>query len=177
MISKYSHKGLTWVDLESPSEEELSHTVDLHSIPSYIHEKINRNDKENKIEEKDDFLFATLNVPRITDEVNIDNAITFIMNDNFVLTIHEHPIQAFDTFGKEMELDILVAEESKIKNNHLLFAHLLKNLYLHSEKQLVESNNKINLFKKQIIQNGKKIKWFAVLAIILFITTIIFIWL
>lgn len=175
MISKYSHKGLTWVDLESPSEEELSHIVDLHSIPVSIHEEIKSDIRENKIEEIDDFLFTILNVPQILNGANTNNPIIFIMSDSLVLTIHDNPIQAFNAFGKEMEQDILIAENSKIKTNHLLFAHLLKNLYLHSEKQLVESNSKINHFKKQIIQNGKKIKWFAFLATILFITTIIFI--
>ena len=28
MISKYTYKGLTWIDLESPTEEELTHVVD-----------------------------------------------------------------------------------------------------------------------------------------------------
>ena len=28
MISKYTYKGLTWIDLESPTDEELSYVVD-----------------------------------------------------------------------------------------------------------------------------------------------------
>ena len=31
MISKYTYKDLTWVDLESPTEKELEHMVDLKS--------------------------------------------------------------------------------------------------------------------------------------------------
>jgi Mg2+ and Co2+ transporter CorA len=175
MISKYSHKGLMWIDLESPSDEELSHIVDLHSIPSYIHENIKANTNENKIETKDDFLFMILNVPKVLGKEIIDNKIIFATNDNLVLTVHDNPIKAFNNFGKEMELDILVEANSKIKNNSLLFAHLLKNLYLHSETQLVESDSRVNFFKKQITKNKKKIKLYTILATILLITTIIFI--
>ena len=40
MISKYSHKKLNWVDIESPKEEELLHVIEQYSVLSVIKEKI-----------------------------------------------------------------------------------------------------------------------------------------
>jgi Mg2+ and Co2+ transporter CorA len=164
MISKYSHKELNWVDLESPSKEETSHIVEQLSIPSYIVEKINKKTKEDIIDIDDSFIFAS-----------ISNELIFVVNDNYILTIHSKPIQAFDKFGKEMELDIIVEENSKINNNKLLFAYLLKNLYLDLQNQSIINNTQIRDLEKQIIIKSKKLKLFIFLSIILLVATIIFI--
>lgn len=165
MISKYSHKGLTWIDLKSPSEEEISHVIEQHSIPAHIQEEIQINTKEDKINIENDFIFARLNISHH----NKTSKIIFIVNDDFVLTIHDNPIISFDKFGKEMELDIIVEEKSKIKTNKLLFAYLLKNLYLNSETQLIASNEKIENLEKKLLQKNKKLKLLMLLFILYFI--------
>jgi hypothetical protein len=164
MISKYSHKGLNWIDLESPSNEEIAHTIELLSIPIYIVEKINNNIKENILDIDENFIFAS-----------IKRELLFIINDNYIITIHTKPIHAFDKFSKEIELDIIVEETSKIINNKLLFAYLLKNLYLNSQDQLLENDIKISNLQNKIIKKSKKLKVLSILSIILLVTLIIFI--
>lgn len=164
MISKYSHKGLSWIDLESGSEEELAHAIEQLYVPSYIQEKIKRGLQQNVIHMDDDFIVA-----------NISDKLTFVVCDKYVLSIHDEPIHAIDKFGKEMELDIIVEDKSQIKNNKLLFAHLLKNLYLGGEKQMVTSKLEIESLKRDLLKNSKKLKLFTILSIIFLVTTIIFI--
>lgn len=175
MISKYSHKGLTWVDLESPSEEEISHIIELHSIPRYIEDEIKINRNEDKISIDDDFIFAFLGIPHALSIEGKNNKVIFVVKNDLVLTIHDNPIHAFDKFGKEMELDIIVEEKSKIKNNNLLFAHILKNLYLNSEIQSVLSELKVKNLENIILQKNKRLKLFTILSILFLVTTIIFI--
>jgi Mg2+ and Co2+ transporter CorA len=164
MISKYSHKGLTWVDLESGSKEELEHAVELLSIPSYIQEKLQINNDVDVVHMDDDFML-----------VNIGNDVIFVVSNSYVLSIHKYPILALDKFGKELELDIVVEEKSKIKNHKLLFAHLLKNLYTESELQIVMGKIENENLKQQIVEKTKKLKLFTILSIIFLVTTIIFI--
>ena len=164
MISKYSHKGLSWIDLESGSEEELDHAIEQLYIPPYIQEKIKRGIKDDAIHMDDDFVVA-----------NISDILTFVVCDKYVLSIHDKPIHAIDKFGKEMELDIIVEDKSQIKNNKLLFAHLLKNLYLGDQTQIVTSKFEIESLKRQLAKNAKKLKLFTILSIIFLVTTIIFI--
>ena len=171
MISKYSHKGLNWVDLKSPSEEEISHIIEQLSIPSHIEGKIKENKKparpsgaggEDIINIDEDFIFISLR-----------GELIFIVNDKFILTIHSHPIQAFDNFSKEMELDIIVEEQSKIKNNKLLFAYLLKNLHLEKELKSITDNFNIRNLEEKIIKKDKKLKLFRFLSMIFLLIIII----
>jgi Mg2+ and Co2+ transporter CorA len=165
MISKYSHKGLNWIDLESLSNEsEIDHIIEQLSIPSHIEEKIKMKEGGEALHIDDDFIV-----------VNIGNKMIFVVCDKYVLSIHDRPIQAFSEFSKEMEQDIIIEEKSKINNNILLFAHLVKNLYLNSEIQAVGKETEIKILKKALIQKSKKLKLFIFLSILLLATTIIFI--
>jgi len=164
MISKYNHKELNWIDLKSPSKEEVDHIIDQLSIPSHIESKIKEKHTEDIIDTEDDFIF-----------ISLKGELSFVVNNKFILTIHSKPIQAFDNFSKEMELDMIIEEKSKIKDNKLLFAYLLKNLYLNTQAELAINNFKIKSLEEKIIQNNKKLKLFTFLSILFLITTIIFI--
>ena len=174
MISKYSHKGLNWVDLESPSESEISHVIEQFSIPPHIQEYIKTKPQNDVIELGYDFTFVSLNVPRADGE---KKDITVIANDNFVVTIHNYPIEAFVQFSKEMEFDIIREETSKIHNNKLLLAYLLKNLHLSKELRLISKDAQIYTLEKKIERDRKRLKRFMFLTMMLVVTTIIFIWL
>lgn len=162
MISKYSHKELTWIDLESPNNEEISHIIELLSVPVYIAEKINNNTKEDILDIDERFIFTSMK-----------GELIFVVNDDYILTIHSKSISAFRKFGKEMELDIIVEEKSKIKNNKLLFAYLIKNLHLSSQDELFLNNIQIKKLKKELMVKNKKLKLFIILSIILLVTIII----
>jgi hypothetical protein len=160
MISKYSHKSLVWTDLESPKEEEISHIIEEYSIPKSIEEEIKNEFKDDIINIDYDFIF-----------IHLENII-FIVNDNFVLTIHPKPIPAFFKFSKELELDIATDEKLKINTHKLLFAYLLKSLYKNQNKDLPKNlpvdNQELQNLKIQLIQKNKKLKLLTSLLIIFF---------
>lgn len=164
MISKYNHKDLNWVDIESPTDGEIEHIIDEYSVPPNIKELLYSKNKADKFEMIYDFIYAS-----------IDNKITFVVCDKFILSIHECPMPAFTTASKELEIDMVSIE--KINSNKVLFAHLLKNLFKNREIELSHSHKQIEKLKHQIIDRNKKIKNRNIYIIILIIISIIFIWL
>lgn len=173
MISKYKHKELHWIDLEEPTTEEVFYVLDEYSIPSFIKEKINLEKIEDEINLDHNIIFASFDFSQISSIKESMSKIIFIACENFIITIHTKPIKALGEFLKEMELDVMTREKEKIKDNKLLFAHLLKSLYVNSHKQLIENEFQIIDFKKQIIKNNKKIKSLTALTIILSIVFVI----
>lgn len=169
MISKYNHKELIWIDLESPSEEEIFHIIEQYSIPLYIKEEIMLKTHEDRINLDNDFIFASLYFPQAEGGENRDNKLIFVVSNSFILTIHNEPMQALNIFSKEMELDIITEEKLKISNNKLLFAYLLKSLYVNSQKQLVMNYIQIKSLKKQLLKKSKKSKlltWLFIISLI-----------
>lgn len=173
MISKYNHKELTWIDLNSPSEEEIFHIIDEYSIPEYIKKEIMQKSTDDKINLDNDYIFASLYFSSMSLDKSISNMLIFVVSDNYILTIHNEPIQALNIFSKEMELDIITDERNKVSNNKLLFAYLLKSLYVNSQKQLALYDTVIKDLREQLGKKGKKLKLFTWLFIISVIAIIL----
>ena len=164
MISKYSHKELVWIDLESPTVDEIEYAVELYPVPLDIKNRLYDKNKEDKFDLNYDFIYAS-----------IENKITFIVCDRFVLSVHQDHMPAFTTFSKELELDMVSIE--KINSNKILFAHLLKNLFKNREVELSHNYKQIEKLRNQILEKNKKIKNRNTYIIILIIISLIFLWL
>jgi len=177
VISKYKHKELAWVDLESPSDEEVAYILEEYNIPLFIKEEILSKPKEDIIRLEQGYIFAYLNLARILSDKSTSNRLIFIANDNFIIVIHDKPIQALGEFSKEMELDIVTEEKFGTNNNKLLFAHLLKSLYVNSQNQLASDEDKIKILEKQILREKKRLKLLIILSFILIGAIILIIWL
>jgi Mg2+ and Co2+ transporter CorA len=171
MISKYNHEGLTWIDLESPSEEELTYIMEECYIPGIIEEEIRAKTEETKIKMYSDFIFTSLYFSQTIYEENrtSNNKIIFVACDNFVLTIHDKPILALSEFLKNIELDSSIKDKLEIRNNQILLACLLKSLYVNTEEQLIVSNVHARNLVKKITQNEHKFKFWRTFSIILLV--------
>lgn len=173
MISKYNHKELTWIDLESPSDEEIFHIVDEYSIPLYIQEEITLRPKEDRINLDNEYIFASLYFSQLSQDDKVQNNLIFVVSNSYILTIHNKPMQTLDIFSKEMELDIITDENNKVSNNKLLFAYLIKSLYVNSQKQLTSNEIKISHLIEQLQKRIKKTKLYKTLFIISLVVIII----
>jgi hypothetical protein len=175
MISKYSHKGLSWIDLESPKEEEITYIFEEYTIPIYIKEDILSGNKDDIIRLDHDFIFAYLNFFNDSLSPHGNEKVIFIICDNYIITIHDNPIKALTLFLKEIELDTFKNEKFNINNNKLLFSYLMKSLFVNSHKQIIQNEIIINNFDSILINKNKKIKklkitLFALLGITILIS-------
>lgn len=173
MISKYSHKGLTWIDLESPKEEEIIYILEEYTIPIFIKDEIFSKPTNDVIRLDHGFIFAYLNFSSDQSEKNDTNKVIFIISDNYIITIHDKPIEALSEFLKEMELDTLKNEKFDINNNKLLFAHLMKSLFVNSQKQILSNTIRINTLKNQLSRKNKQLRSLFLLATFLIIAIIL----
>ena len=164
MISKYNHKDVNWTDLESPKKEEIEHIIEQYPIPSTIKERLLSKQIKDQIDINDDYIY-----------ISVNNNLTLFVNDTLVLSIHNGQGNAMSRLSKELELDMVAGE--KIHNNKILFAHLLKNLHINSQNQLIDKDKEIQIIKKVILKQNKRIKTLNLFIILLIIISVIFIWL
>lgn len=158
MISKYSHNSLKWIDLESPQEEEIFYIIEEYSLPSLIREEIQIREKESRIKTNSGFIFLSLDFPQIInkDDRIINNKISFIISNNFIITIHDKPIRALSEFLNNLEMDTTIPEDLRIHNNGLLFFYLVKSLYVDLKEQLIINKEQMNDLENKVIGNKYK---------------------
>jgi magnesium transporter len=157
MISKYTYKGLTWVDLESPSEDELVHIMEEYGIPVIVGEEMHTQSLQSKVDLYPSFIYLILHFPHIShaDGTNSEQEIDFVVGNNFIITAHYEWNDALHEFSKTFEVDAILEKRMDVDHAGFLFYHLIKTLYTHSRYQLNEVNTSLKEAEEKIF-GGKE---------------------
>jgi magnesium transporter len=148
MISKYTYKGLTWIDLESPTADELTHIMEGYSIPPIVGEEMKNVSFQSKVDLYPNFIYLILHFPEISHNGNksVEKEIDFIVSNNFIITTHYEPIDSLHEFSKTFEVDAILEKRMDVDHAGFLFFHLIKSLYVHTRYQL----NSVNILLKDV---------------------------
>jgi len=148
MISKYTYKNLTWVDLESPTEEEVIHVMEEYSIPVLIGEQLHTQTIQSKVELYPAFIYLILHFPQISRKNNegLEQEIDFIVGKNFIITTHYEFMESIHEFSKTFEVDAILEKNLDVDHAGFLFFNLIKTLYVNSRRQL----HGVNSFMKEV---------------------------
>ena len=152
MISKYTYKGLTWVDLESPTQEELDHIMDEYSIPSLLGEELTDKSLHAKVDVYSNFIYLILNFPKLSTQKTkgVEQEIDFIVGNNFIITVHYEFIDTLYEFAKRLEVELSLEKKIDVDHGGLIFFHIVKTLYMHSREELMGVNSQIKETEKSI---------------------------
>jgi Mg2+ and Co2+ transporter CorA len=148
MISRYTHGNLMWIDLESPTREELLHLSEEHGLPKPVEEELFSKNNGSKIELYEQFIYLTLQFPQ---------QLGFIIGKKFLVTVHHESVNAIQEFVGLFENAELLDYHKKISDTGIMFMELMKKLYDNSSKELNEITQRIpavenNLFAHR--ENG-----------------------
>ena len=157
MLSKYTYKGLTWVDLESPTEEELLHVAEEYGVPKIVAEEMHIKSLQSKVDLYPTFIYLILHFPHISHTAGLssEQEIDFIVGNNFIITTHYEWNDALHEFSKTFEVDAILEKRMDVDHAGFLFYHLIKTLYTHSRYQLSEVNTLLKDTEKKIFEGSE----------------------
>ncbi len=152
MISKYTYKGLVWIDLESPTEEEILHIMEEYSIPILVSEELHNRSPQSRIDLFPNFIYLIMHFPRVSHHRNkgVEQEIDFIVGSKFIITTHYEFIEPLHEFSKTFEVDAILEKRIDIDHAGFLFYHLIKTLYKHSRYELNDMNSLLRETEKNI---------------------------
>lgn len=157
MISKYTYKGLTWIDLESPTEEEVAHVSEEYAIPATVGEDLYFSTVQSKIDLYPTFIYLTLHFPQVSHLTNksIEHEIDFIIGDKFIITTHYEFVESLHEFTKTFEVDAILEKKMETDHAGVLFYHLIRALYTHTRYQLHEVNLQLKEAEAKIFEGAE----------------------
>jgi len=138
MLTKHSHRGLVWVDLESPSQDELRKVAtDYRLNPLVVHELASPTLKP-KVDLYRDYAYLILHFPqgkRGNGQGARDLEVDFVVGKRFLITVRHGGSDVFHLFGKIFDANAALDKERLGAHAGFIFFHLLSNLYgaLHHE--------------------------------------------
>ncbi len=158
MISKYSFNNITWVDLQSPTPEEVSHLVEEFSLPKLMAEEFISETVRSKVDLYKDLIFLVLHFPvnRHLKNFKTEQEIDFVIGKNFLITIHYELINPLHEFSKKFEMDALLDKHNVGNHAGHLFYSVIKELYKNVITELDTINPDLKKIEHNIFEGREK---------------------
>jgi len=139
MTTTHTYRGIVWIDLESPNENEISSLVKRHSLHPLVGEELRSSASLAKIDIYKDYTFIVLTLPIRTRQndsyVVVDREIDFVIGKNFLITSRFQAIEQLEYFAKVFEANEILGKEDitqnagKIEHAGHIFYYMIKRLY------------------------------------------------
>ena len=158
MISRYTHQNLTWIDLESPTREEiltLSDDLDLHPV---IANELLEPSERAKVDVYSNSIYLILHFPvrnKTTghiDEVEVD----FVLMNDTLVTTHYELIDPLHEFGKIFEVGSYLDKGAPGAHAGFLFYAAIRELYKHTLFIVESVEHEIREVEKHIFANEEE---------------------
>src|SRR5258708_34623766 len=111
MLSRHEHKDLVWVDLESPTREEIHAVMDEFHIDPFIGEELLLPSSKPRAEFHQNYVYLILHFPALRhSHKNREQEVDFVIGKQFLITTHYEAIDPIHNFTKVFEVTSAVAE-------------------------------------------------------------------
>lgn len=154
MISKYIYKKLTWIDVESPTREEITHLSEEYGISPLVGEELLNKSVRSKVDLYDNFIYLILHFPKIghSHSKNVEQEIDFIIGKDFIITVHYELVDPLHEFSKFFEVQSTLEKGIQVEHAGFLFFLIAKELYKNLMSELDDINRSLKEIEGKIFE-------------------------
>jgi magnesium transporter len=134
MISRYEHQGLSWIDLESPTREEVTALTEEFELHPVIAEELLVNSERAKVDLYQNAVYLILHFPilnRTTGHIE-ETEIDFVLLKNTLITTHYELVDPLHDFSKLFEVGSYLSNVRIGEHAGFLFFSQIRELYKHT---------------------------------------------
>lgn len=148
MMTRRTHRGLAWIDLESPTQDEIRKiATEYHLNPLVVHE-LSAPTLKPKVDLYENYIYLILHFPRFRHGKgrDTDEEIDFIIGKKFLITVRYGSNESIHVFSKIFEASAVLGRGGLGLHAGHIFFHLLGKLYeslLHELSAIGESLRQI----------------------------------
>lgn len=156
MISTYKYQGITWVDLESPSEDELLHILEEYRVPEHLIHELSTETILSKVDGYKDIIYLVLHFPCTnTSKKMPDLEVDFIVGKDFLITVHYEFSSAIYDFAQSLEVEAMLSRKIPSANSGHLFAGIIMENYHKANHRLDDLYQLLERAKDDIFRGGE----------------------
>ena len=166
MISKHSYEKVTWIDLESPTQEEVNSIIEEYKIHPLVADELRNPSRRSKVDHYEGVAYLILHFPTISKGIHTPRGsveVDFVIGKNFLITAHYEPMAVFHEFEKSFEVTSLLEKQKSGFHAGIVFYHLLRKLYDSLVFNLETIAERIRSAETQVFQ-GRERKMVGVLS-------------
>ncbi len=147
MTKRIIYNGVTWIDLESPSSEEVAQLTNEFKLQPLVASELLSKSLRPKIELHKKYMYVILHF--------IDNTeVDFILGKNFIITTRYEAVAPVITFSKALSLGEQMHNDTPFHAG-ILFYYITKGLYAELENELTRLRTHMKVIEESVY-SGKE---------------------
>ncbi len=159
MISKYTHKNLTWIDMEAPTREEVLQVMEKYDVHPLVAEELLGPTLRPKVDVYDNLIYLILHFPTISHKhgKQTEQEVDFIIGKDFLITTHYNIVDPIHDFSKIFEVNSILDKSNIAEHGGFLFFYLIRELYRDLNGELDHIYNTLEYIESKIFK-GEEVK-------------------
>jgi magnesium transporter len=137
MLERFIQKNVIWIDIQSPTNEEIHQVMTEFAFPPGLVNDLSTSVPRSEAVRDGKTIKLTLDFPIIRrTDMNGPHEVKFFVSDDFLITVHYEDIGAIDSFKKEFDVITTLKKASKKMTGTDIFIALMNELYSSTAKKL-----------------------------------------
>ena len=156
MVQTFTHKDLTWVDIESPTQDEVRDLMRTYNLDPLVADELLLPTLKPRVDVYDTYIYLILHFPafRHTHNGSTDQEVDFIIGKNFIITTRYDTVDPLHKFSKVFEVNSVLDKSDIGDHAGYLFFYMIRKLYKALEHELEYINDALELIEEEIFEEG-----------------------
>lgn len=163
MIYRYSHKGVTWIDIDHPTDEDVNTIIKEFGIDPQIAKEISTPSKKPRVELSGDCIYLVLHFPvfKHSHTEKTEQEVDFIIGKDFLITARYDTMDSIHKFGKKIEVSTILDKKNIEYPAGYIFYIILKEIYHSIFDELAYIESWIKEIETKIFKGNEREMVFA----------------
>lgn len=157
MVKRHSRNGVTWVDMEAPSREELRMVMDEFDIGERVEEEIISPTPYPLVLCASSYVYLILHFPTTNPEGGArSQEVDFIVGKNFLITTRYEVVEAIHSLHRVFEAEELLDLPMKSRHADGLTERVLRHLYSAIRDQAEQAARAMDRVEEEIFAGKER---------------------
>jgi magnesium transporter len=130
MIARYKYHELTWIDVESPTNEEVRQLMEEFDIHPIVADELLGPSMRPKVDAYENFIYVILHFPAIRhSHRSKEQEVDFIIGKKFLITVRYDLVDPLHKFSKVFEVNSILDKSDLGDHAGFLFFYMIRKIY------------------------------------------------
>ncbi len=159
MLQRHTHGDITWVNLLSPTPEEVRSVMDEFSLDPLIADELMVPSVRSRVDARDEYFYLVLYFPAFKDLHEIAGTPTeldIIVGKHWIITTQYGTVDLLHRFVNRFDVDALLERDAMREHAGLVFVQMLSEFYTSLHDELANVGVRIDSAEEHIFGGNEK---------------------
>ncbi|KKS30451.1 MAG: Mg2 transporter protein CorA family protein [Parcubacteria group bacterium GW2011_GWA2_43_11] len=159
MLTRQTHDEITWIDLVSPTHDEIRVLMEEFSLDPLLADELLTPSLRNRVDARDDYFYVVLHFPTFKHLHMVSSTsleLDFIVGKNWIITTRYVEIDPLHQFSRIFEMETMLDRRNMGKHTGYVFYYMLSELYKMLFDELTNIGMRLDAAEDRIFEGYEK---------------------